>query len=134
MVVLVAAGFGGYYYFLPAKADVDVGDLRDPVGYVDISAVEAKAMMDENPRINVIDVSPFYEDGHIPGAVWYDYGDGSLDEAIPSLSKDVPYLVYCHFDGPSISGAESLGEAGLMVYRLEDHFGGWEDAGFEVEV
>ena len=107
------------------------GDVSQ--GYMDISAVAAKQLIDNNSDLVVIDVSPFYEEGHIPGAVWYYYGDGSLDAAIPNLDKNKKYLVYCHFDGPSISGAQSLIDAGFEVYRLTDHFSGWVDAGFDVE-
>jgi len=102
--------------------------------YMDVSAQEAKQLIDNNPNLVIIDVSPFYGDGHIPGAVWYYYGDGSLNEAIPTLDKEKSYLVYCHFDGPSISGAQSLVDAGFMVYRLADHFAGWEDAGYDIEI
>ena len=102
--------------------------------YMDVSSMEALALINENPDIAIIDVSPFYNDGHIPGAVWYYYGDGSLEEAIPDFDPMWIYLVYCHFDGPSRNGAQKLVDAGFeRVYRLQDHFSGWVDAGYPVE-
>ena len=109
-----------------------IGDVSK--SYIDVTVGEAKELIDTRDDLVIIDVSPFYEEGHIPGAEWYYYADGSLDEAIPNLDKDKIYLVYCHFDGPSIAGAEKLVDAGLEVYRLTGHFSGWVDAGYEVEM
>jgi len=102
--------------------------------YMDVSSMGALALINDNPDIAIIDVSPFYNDGHIPGAVWYYYADGSLEEAIPDFDPMWTYLVYCHFDGPSRNGAQKLVDAGFEnVYRLTDHFSGWVDAGYPVE-
>jgi len=102
--------------------------------YVDVTAAEAKALIDENPDLVVIDVSPAYALGHLPGAVNYPVGNGSLDEAIPTLDKNAAYLVYCHSDGPSISGAQKLVDAGFRtVYHLEGNYAAWVDAGYPVE-
>ena len=102
--------------------------------YTDISPDEAKQMIDENPDLIIIDVSPFYENGHLPGAVNYYLGDGSLDEAIPMLDKNATYLVYCHFAVASREGAQKLVDAGFMnVYRLEGEYQAWVDAGYPIE-
>jgi rhodanese-related sulfurtransferase len=102
--------------------------------YVDVTAEEAKELIENNPDMVIIDVSPLYDQGHIPGAVNYYVGDGSLDEAIPSLDKDATYLVYCHTDSASIQGAQMLVDSGFShVYRLEGNFRAWADAGYDVE-
>jgi rhodanese-related sulfurtransferase len=104
------------------------------VGYIDVTAEEAKDLIDTTPDLVIIDVSPKYDEGHIPGAVNYYIGDGSLDDAIPNLDKNVPYLVYCHTDSASIMGATKLVKAGFdPVYRLEGNFQAWVDAGYPVE-
>lgn len=103
-------------------------------GYMDISPAEAKKMIDENPDLIVIDVSPAYDEGHLPGAINYYLGDGSLDAAIPSLDKELDYLVYCHVDSVAILGAQKLIDAGFAnVYRLEGNYSAWVDAGYEIE-
>ena len=103
-------------------------------GYTDVTAAEAKELTDTNPDLIVIDVSPHYDDGHLPGAINYYLGDGSLDAAIPSLDKNKDYLVYCHVDSVSISGAQKLVDAGFeTVYRLEGNYQAWVDAGYPVE-
>jgi rhodanese-related sulfurtransferase len=102
--------------------------------YTDISAAEAKQLIDETPDLIIIDVSPDYAAGHLPGAVSYYLGDGSLDTAIPMLDKDATYLVYCHAESPSRQGAQKLVDAGFMnVYRLEGDYQAWVDAGYPIE-
>ena len=102
--------------------------------YIDVSPSEAKALIDRTPGIIIIDVSPAYAKGHLPKAVNYYLGDGSLDKAIPTLDKDRTYLVYCHVDSVAIRGAEKLVNAGFKkVYRLEGNYSGWVTAGYPVE-
>jgi adenylyltransferase/sulfurtransferase len=102
--------------------------------YTDISPAEAKNLIEENPDLIIIDVSPNYDQGHLPGSVNYYVGDGSLDRAIPTLDKNRPYLVYCHVDSAAILGAQKLVDAGFPnVYRLEGNYSGWVDAGYPIE-
>ena len=102
--------------------------------YTDISPAEAKQMIDENQDLIIIDVSPAYAAGHLPGAVNYYLGDGSLDAVIPTLDKNATYLVYCHVESVSRQGAQKLVDAGFMnVYRLEGEYGAWVDAGYPIE-
>jgi rhodanese-related sulfurtransferase len=102
--------------------------------YIDVSPLEAKNLIDTKKDLIVIDVSPNYANGHLPGAVSYYLGDGSLDRAIPSLDKNKPYLVYCHVDSVAISGAKKLIAAGFKeVYRLEGNYAAWVAAGYEIE-
>jgi len=109
-------------------------DQQEQTGYVDVTAAEAKELIDNTTDLVIIDVSPNYAQGHLPGAVNYYFGDGSLDAAIPTLDKDVPYLVYCHVDSVAIAGAQALVDAGFTtVYRLEGNYQAWVDAGYEIE-
>ncbi len=102
-------------------------------GYIDVSPKTASALIGSIPDLNIIDVSPLFAKGHIPGAVSHPIGDGSLDAAIPMLDKTKTYLVYCHSDSASISGASKLIEAGFeKVFRLEGNFAAWADAGYSV--
>ncbi|KYK21754.1 hypothetical protein AYK24_03080 [Thermoplasmatales archaeon SG8-52-4] len=104
------------------------------IGYIDVTAQEAKELIDTKPDLIIIDVSPNYDEGHIPGAINYYIGDGSLDDAIPTLDKNKEYLVYCHVDSASISGAKALVDAGFTkVYRLEGNYQAWIDAGYPIE-
>ena len=105
-----------------------------PNTYVDVTPAEAQQLIAENPDLIIIDVSPHYAEGHLPGAVSYYLGDGSLDRAIPTLDKTATYLVYCHVDSVSIAGAQQLIDAGFEnVYRLQGNYAAWVDAGYPVE-
>ena len=116
-----------------SQQELPAGD--DSVSYVDISVAEAKEMIDSKPDLIVIDVSPKYDEGHLPGSINYYVGDGSLDAAIPSLDPNAEYLVYCHVDSASIAGAQKLVDAGFAnVYRLEGNYAAWVDAGYPVEM
>ena len=120
---------------IAALAVVIPSILNQEGGYIDVSASRAKELIDKNSNLVIIDVSPKYDEGHIPGAINYYIGDGSLDEAIPTLDKNKEYLVYCHVDSASISGAQKLVDAGFSpVYRLKGNYQAWLDAGYEIEV
>ena len=109
-------------------------ETEENKGYIDVTAAEAKDLIDNNEDLVIIDVSPHYDDGHIPGAIHLRISDGSLDDAIPSLNMTKKYLVYCHADAPSISGANKLVEAGFdPVYRLIGNYQAWVDAGYDIE-
>jgi len=129
LIVIVAGGI----WWLSDNA----GSINNNTGtgnYVDVSPAEAKDLIDNKADLVVLDVSNAYADGHMPSAINYYVGDGSLDDAIPSLDKNVPYLVYCHVDSASISGATKLIEAGFgEVYRLEGNYAAWTAAGYDIE-
>ena len=118
---------------LPEETDPEEEDME--LAYMDISPEDAHTMIEENPDLIIIDVSPKFSEGHIPNAINYYIGDGSLDAAIPSLDMEATYLVYCHTDSASIAGAETLISAGFAkVYRLEGNYSAWVDAGYDVEM
>lgn len=115
------------------KEDMMIGHLTED-GYIDVTPEEAKKLMESTPNLVVVDVSPLYADGHLPGAINFYVGDGSLDNAIKTLDKSVPYLVYCHSDSASISGSKKLVAAGFEpVYRIIGNYGAWVAAGYPVE-
>ena len=109
-------------------------DVISTTEYTDLSPEEAKELIENNANLIIIDVSPYFAQGHIPGALNYYIGDGSLDDAIPSLDKNNTYLVYCHSDSASISGANKLIDAGFKnVYRLEGNYAAWVAAGYAID-
>lgn len=106
------------------------------LGYTDVSPQEAKSLIEGNPNLIIIDVSPDYAEGHLPGAVNYYVGAGELESAINSgeLSPEATYLVYCHFESASRRGAQQLVDAGFTnVYRLAGDYSAWVDAGYPIE-
>lgn len=116
------------------KKSEEGDDVGAGLDYTDGNVEEVKNLIDNDQDLIIIDVSTLYDDGHIPGAVNYPVGDGSLDAAIPDLDPKGKYLVYCHSDSASILGAQKLADAGFAtVIRLVGNFQAWVDAGYEVE-
>lgn len=134
---LIDAGFtkvyrlqGNYAAWTGAGYDVESAMSE----YKDLQPAGAKALIERHRGAIVIDVSPYWDTGHLPGALSHPVGDGSLDAAIPGLDSDQRYLVYCHGDGPSIQGAQKLVDAGFKyVYRLQGNYSAWVAAGYPVE-
>jgi len=111
-----------------------ISNAAEKTSYVDIPPAEAKALIEKTSDIIIIDVSPAYAKGHLPKAVHYYIGDGSLDKAILKLDKNKTYLVYCHVDRVSIQGARKLVDSGFKkVYRLKGNYKAWVDAGYPIE-
>jgi len=100
-------------------------------GYTDLTPAQAKDLIATEKELIIIDVSPYYANGHLPGAISIPLD--TLDGKIPTLDKTKTYLVYCHGDAPSISGAQKLVDAGFMkVYRLAGNYAAWVSAGYPV--
>jgi len=104
--------------------------------YMDIPPAEAYSLYENGTFDLIIDVVGLniYSLGHLPGAVNYVWADGTLNQTIPTLDKNLTYLVYCHTDPPSTASAQALVNAGFSkVYRLEGNYRAWVDAGLPIE-
>ena len=80
-----------------------------PKRRVDLSPEEAKARMEANPDLILLDVrtQEEYDDGHIPGAVCLP--SDMIEEGMPfSFDKDAEILPYCHSDKRSAEAASRL--------------------------
>lgn len=115
------------------EAPVTEMEMEEPEsGYVEIDALEAQALMESTPNLVIIDVSPVYDQGHLPGAISIPLSQ--LEGRLSELDPAQPHLVYCHGDGPAIAGAELLVANGFSpVYRLLGNYAGWVNAGLPVE-
>ena len=129
-----------------AEADADAEETRDmseengsdssgdALAYTDISAEQVLTMIESDDDVVVVDVSPAYDEGHIPGAVNLYIGSTEIDDALPLIDKSFTYIIYCHSDTASITGAQKFVDAGFPnVYRLAGNWGAWTDAGYAVE-
>ena len=102
------------------------------VEYVNITAQEAKQIMDSEEGYIILDVrtQEEYDQGHIPGAIVISY------EEIPDKAEEVLtdknqlILVYCRSGRRSKIAAEALLELG---YTNIKEFGGIIDWPYEVE-
>ena len=129
----VANGFSPVYRLKGNFAAwTDAGYAVEIPGYMNVTPEQAKTVIDATgSRIMIIDVSPAYPDGHIAGAVSAPLA--TLETEIMSMDKSRPYLIYCHTDEASISGAQTFVDAGFNpVHRLEGNYAAWVDAGYPV--
>ena len=108
-------------------------DAENTASYQQITAEEAKSMMDEQPDAVILDVreQDEYDAGHIPGAVLLSVG--TIDEetaasAIPE--KDTVVLVYCRSGNRSKTASQALADLGYtQIYE----FGGIQDWPYDLE-
>ena len=100
--------------------------------YVNITAEEAKEIMDTEEGYVILDVreQDEYDAGHISGAILIPYTqiEAKANEMLPD--KDQLILVYCRSGRRSKIAAEALAELG---YTNIKEFGGTLDWPYEVE-
>ncbi len=102
------------------------------VGYMNITAAEAKEIMDSQEGYIILDVrtQEEYDKGHIPGAILIPNTEieDRAEEVLPD--KDQLILIYCRSGRRSKMAAEILVELGYTNIR---EFGGILDWPYEVE-
>ena len=105
----------------------------DTASYQQITAEEAKSMMDEQPDAVVLDVreQDEYDAGHIPGAVLLPVGTINEETAASVIpEKDTVVLVYCRSGNRSKTASQALADLGYtQIYE----FGGIKDWPYDVE-
>ena len=100
--------------------------------YVNITAEEAKRIMDSEEGYIILDVRTReeYDQGHIPGAIVISHGEIEEKAEDVLMDKDQLILVYCRSGRRSKIAAEALVEQG---YTNIKEFGGIIDWPYEVE-
>ena len=100
--------------------------------YVNITAEEAKEIMDSEEGYIILDVrtQEEYDQGHIPGAVVISHEEIAEKAEEVLTDKDQMILVYCRSGRRSKIAAEALVELG---YTNIKEFGGIIDWPYEVE-
>ena len=100
--------------------------------YVNITAEEAKRIMDSEEGYIILDVrtQEEYDQGHIPGAIVISHEEIAEKAEKMLTDKDQLILVYCRSGRRSKIAAEALAELG---YTNIKEFGGIIDWPYEVE-
>ena len=100
--------------------------------YVNITAEEAKQIMDTEEGYIILDVrtQEEYDQGHIPGAILISHEEIAEKAEDVLTDKDQLILVYCRSGRRSKIAAEALVELG---YTNIKEFGGISDWPYEVE-
>ena len=115
-----------------AACGTDISERDEGDSYMNITAQEAKEIMDTEEGHVILDVreQDEYDAGHISGAILIPYTqiEAKANEMLPD--KDQLILVYCRSGRRSKIAAEALAELG---YTNIKEFGGILDWPYEVE-
>jgi len=101
-----------------------------------ISAVEAKTLMLDNPKIEILDVrTPVeYGAGHLKKSQNVDFLGSEFLKNIENLDPNKTYLVYCAVGGRSNKAAQLMQKQGFNnVYNSKEGFSALKKVGIEVD-
>jgi rhodanese-related sulfurtransferase len=112
--------------------DILISDRGEKIMYEQITAEDAKRIMDSGEECIILDVreQDEYDEGHIANAILIPYGEieNRAERIIPD--KDKLILVYCRSGRRSRIAAENLAKLGYT--NIKD-FGGIIDWQYEIE-
>jgi|SRR6185369_4973517 len=100
----------------------------------DISSAEAKAFIDKNRNVFVLDVRTPQErsQGFIPGSVLIPID--KIEKRLSEVPKNRPVVVYCGVGSRSRVVAQALSARGYPeVYNVRDGIAGWYRNGFPIQ-
>ena len=121
-----------FAFLISCGTDNFENDKGDDIMYKQISAEEAKSIMDSGEKHIILDVREQneYDAGHIPGAILIPYTEieSKANDMLPD--KDATILVYCRSGRRSKIASESLAKLG---YTNVKEFGGINDWPYEIE-
>jgi len=105
-------------------------------GYINITVIEAKAMIDSNPSLVVLDVrtqSEYENDGHIRNAKLIPVTE--LPTRLDELNKTDEILVYCKLGGRSTSASQILVDNDFLhVYNMLGGITAWKTEKYAVYI
>jgi len=123
---------------IPIAGPVDVPVLEDaPSIHTEITAAEAKVMIDSNPNLIIVDVREESEycatdppaplpPGHIPGAILLPWNSGVFQTEFSQLPTDGEILIVCRSGNRSHSASNMLDVNGYTnVYDMSDGMLAW---------
>jgi rhodanese-related sulfurtransferase len=99
----------------------------------DISSREAKALLEKNNNVFLLDVRTPQENsqGRISGAVLIPINE--FERRIKEVPRNKTIIVYCAVGSRSKSVAENLSKSGYKdVYNMSDGIVGWYRNGFKI--
>ncbi|MBQ4132987.1 MAG: rhodanese-like domain-containing protein [Desulfovibrionaceae bacterium] len=100
----------------------------------EISANEAKSLIEANPDLKVVDVRTLeeFESGHIPGATLHTY-DAAFPETVKNFDKNAACLIYCRSGQRSFDAVKEMEKLGFNnLYMLKEGIIAWRLEGFPI--
>jgi rhodanese-related sulfurtransferase len=117
----------------PCAMGVDTPIFRD------VTVAEADSLIKANSGVRcfkVLDVrtQSEFEQGHIAGALKYDFNSGEFQTILDTLDKNTVYLVYCRSGNRSAKAATLMKDRGFTaVYNMLGGFNDWVAANLPSE-
>jgi rhodanese-related sulfurtransferase len=100
-------------------------------GVPEVTATEAKQIIERGSQLIDIRTDVEYAAGHIPGASHIPLSDVPRESA--GLDKDQPIVIYCRSGNRSGPAADAFAASGWDAHSIEGGLLGWAEAGFELE-
>lgn len=102
-------------------------EITNPVKYV--SAIEAQALLQANPNIQVLDVRTKgeFKRAHIDGAIRVNYFSTKFKKKLRALDLNTPYLVHCksgHRSNRAVKVMQKLGFTNII--HLDGGYDAWK--------
>ena len=94
----------------------------------EVSASEAKQIVDSGATVVDVRTEVEFEAGHIPGAVHIPVAD--LQQRAGELDKEKGVLLYCRSGNRSGPVADAFAASGYDAHSIEGGLIGWSEAGF----
>jgi len=131
-IIWIGAAAIVLFYIITGLSGCGAPDTGSGAGYMQITAEEAKQIIDSDEDYIILDVrtEEEYAEGHIPNALLIlDYEIAEKAEEVLT-DKDQTILVYCRSGNRSKEASTQLAEMGYTDVR---EFGGINDWPYEVE-
>ena len=97
----------------------------------EVSAAEAKQIIESGAQIVDVRTDVEYDAGHIPGARHVPVADVQRESA--GLAQDQPVLLYCRSGNRSAPVADAFAASGWDAHSIEGGLIAWDEAGLELE-
>lgn len=98
---------------------------------VDVTVAEAKALIDGEASVIVLDVRTPEEfaESHIEGALNVDFRGENFAEELAKLDRDQRYIVHCRSGRRSSASMKVFKELGFTdIQHMFEGFNGWQEA------
>jgi len=102
---------------------------HETINITHVNAVEAKALLQQNPEIKVLDVrtKDEYQRGHIEGAIRNNYFSTKFRKRLRALDKSSTYLVHCKSGHRSSRVIKVMRKEGFhRIYHLDGGYDAWK--------
>ena len=97
----------------------------------EVSAAEAKEIIDAGAQVLDVRTDVEFEAGHIPGARHVPVAD--LQREAGNLTQDTPVILYCRSGNRSGPTADAFAASGWDAHSIEGGLIAWHEAGLELE-